>query len=322
MLSEILFAVALVATASQEPKLGDFTIAPEQLENESVAYQTIPRLPLIPDKILPPKRKEESLGIELNVKSAAVVDTRSGTILWEKNAHQKLPIASITKLMTTSVFFDSSPNLDNLKTLEAQENDVGGAKFSTGQGTQLTLRNTLFITLNGSANNTARSLAHATGMNDEDFVKAMNAKAVTLNMAESAFADPTGLNPKNVSTAEDLLKLASYIFQREEVRQATSIPSYTFIIPNTEEERTVKGTNKFLIHSFLNETPYKIVAAKTGYTEEAGFCLIQETSYEGKGSVIAVVLGANDEQSRAQEMKKLTNWIFENYVWQNESSKR
>ena len=235
-------------------------------------------------------------------------------IIGEKKVGKKFWVASITKLMAAAVFLDHNPGWDKVKAFEGNENDVIGAKFTVGDGVAFTVKDMFYVMLTGSANNAARAIAHTTGLTEEDFTKAMNAKALELGMENSSFVEPSGLDHRNISTARDLAKLATYIFQNEDVRTATTIPNHQLKATNADEERTVKATNK-LLKTYLDEAPYAITAAKTGYTEEAGFCLVQQTKMEGKGEVLVVVLNSETEATRASDMKSLTNWAFENYQW-------
>lgn len=316
MVIDILISLAISnALIAPPPAAADvFFSTPNMATDKHIDYRSTERLPVNGDLVRPPRKIRDSLGVEVDAKAAAIVDVDSGVILWEKNADKRLPIASITKLMTAAVFLDHNPGWDKLKAFEGNENDVIGAKFTVGSGVSFTVKDMFYVMLTGSANNAARAIAHTTGLSDEDFVTAMNVKAAELGLTDSSFVEPTGLSHENISTAQDLAKLATYIFQNEDVRQATTIPEHKLKAANADEDRTVKATNK-LLKTYLDEVPYNILAAKTGYTEEAGYCLVQETEMAGKGKVLVVVLNSSSENARATDMKALTNWAFENYEW-------
>lgn len=262
-----------------------------------------------------PKKVGTSLGVVISAKTAIIVDATSGVILWQKEPDQKFPIASLTKLMTTAVFLENNPGWDKVKALEADENALSGAKFSVGNGVKLRVEDLLFVTLTGSANNTALALARSSGLVDEDFVSRMNAKAQELGMFNSVFVEPTGLARENISTVTDLAKLANTVFSEPRVQQATAITEHKLKTIEPEEERTVKGTNK-LLKTYLDEAPYDILASKTGYTEEAGFCLIQKIRHQDKGELLIVLLGAPTERDKHHDMKALIDWTFQEYSFE------
>jgi len=137
----------------------------------------------------------------------------------------------------------------------------------------------------------------------------MNQKAKDLGMNQSVFLDPTGLEVGNLATAADIFKLARAAFARPEIRDATSRADYSFSIVNAPRQYRVENTNK-LLKSYL-----KIIAGKTGYLDEAGYCLASQVKGPMGQEVIIVVLGSDSETGRFQELKSLAQWSFDNYVW-------
>ncbi|OGY79592.1 MAG: hypothetical protein A3B74_02340 [Candidatus Kerfeldbacteria bacterium RIFCSPHIGHO2_02_FULL_42_14] len=301
--------------------LPEFFETPTLLASDMLEYRST--TPLVNATVNQPvvvaKKVGKNLGAVISAKAAIIVDVHSGVILWQKEPDRKLPIASLTKLMTTAVFLENNPGWDQVKALEADENALAGAKFSVGNGVKLSLADLFFVTLTGSANNTALALARSTGFSDEVFVERMNEKAREFGMSNSVFKEPTGLDRENSSTVTDLARLALYVFSDARVQRATSIKEHKLKTIEPEDERTVKGTNK-LLGTYLDHDPYDIVASKTGYTEEAGFCLIQETRQQEKGDVLIVILGSPTEKDKHQDMKALVDWVFREYTWQVSSS--
>ena len=147
-----------------------------------------------------------------NLKSSAalVIDLEDGSTLYGKNTQSKTPIASITKLMTSMVVLDA--NLPPDETIYIDAADYDSIKHTTsrlGMGTGLSRREMLRLALMSSENRAAASLGRAYPGGSEAFVAAMNRKAVELGMFNTRFVDPTGLSSENVSTAEDLVKMAA-----------------------------------------------------------------------------------------------------------------
>jgi D-alanyl-D-alanine endopeptidase (penicillin-binding protein 7) len=263
-------------------------------------------VPAPPVKVVP-----ESLGVELTASSAALVDVRSGSILFSKGADRIVPIASITKLMTAIVVLDAGPDWDAVLTITPADDRYEGLPYLK-VGETMTVREAFDAALAGSLNNGALALARSTGLDDAAFAARMNAKARELGMSHSRFADPSGYLPENVSTVEDLARLGLHAFGRPEIREALTRKAYSF--------RTAQGIAKnipatnALLGGFLNEGDSRIVGGKTGYTEEAGYTLVMQAQ-NGPGEVIAVVLGSPTTEDRFQDVKSLVAWGFRTFRW-------
>jgi D-alanyl-D-alanine carboxypeptidase len=163
-----------------------------------------------------------------------------------------------------------------------------------------------------SSNNSAVALARSTGFSQEEFASLMNNKALELGMNDSSFVEPTGLDPQNVSTAADIIKLAEAALDRPEITDATSQSEYTFSVLNTDRTYTLENTDR-LLNSYLD-----IKSGKTGYLDEAGYCLVSNVRGSGGQEVLVAVLGSESEESRFQEVKALAQWSYDNYIWPNE----
>lgn len=236
-----------------------------------------------------------ALDAPLAARSVIVMDVANGHVLFEKNADAVLSIASLTKLATAKTFLAQSPNMQSVVAL-LPEDQVGGAHLYSSAGETLSLRDAFYMTLVGSANNTARLLARSTEKNDDDFIAAMNAYARSLGLTHTVFQEPTGLSEHNVSTAREYALLALDAFADSRVLQATTTRAYEFTMKNTGIAHTVKTTNK------LATSDLYVTGAKTGYTDEAGYCFILKAKDRVTGSeVLVVVLGASTSFSRFDE---------------------
>lgn len=257
-----------------------------------------------------PQKASESLGIRTTAKAAIVVDRVSGTILFQKEADRELPIASLTKLMTALVFLDVRPDWEIIVRMGEGENRLEGAKLFVKDGEEIRLRDLFYSSLVGSANNATQAMVHATGLSGEVFVQKMNEKAKALGMTKTRFEEPTGLHPRNTSTARDFVKLAQTAFAVPEIQDAVVRKEYVFTTVPGEPHR-IRSQND-LLNSFLSLT-----GGKTGYTEEARHCLIVQAKNEHGYEIIAVVLGSETSDARFQEAKGLVWWAFENYRWKS-----
>jgi D-alanyl-D-alanine endopeptidase (penicillin-binding protein 7) len=261
----------------------------------------------------PIKKNETSYGIETSAKSAIVIDAGTGKVLFENDADKKMPMASLTKLMTVMVFLDQTPNLDEEVTIQPKDEPEENIKSMLEPGDKFTKRELLQVLLVASSNQAGNALARSS-MDPDEFVRLMNKKAKELNLKNTQFTDPTGYDPKNVSTAKDVAMM---------MREAAKYPEVQSVTPQNQTQikgRVTKRTYLFkstnlLLTSFLNKAPYQVTAGKTGTLPEAGFCFAQTTKNKEGNAVISVVLGSDNHFSRFQDVKGMTYWAFENYEW-------
>lgn len=317
ILSILLIFTPFVASSpvSTETTVSDSrdVVAMEELstsQNEGDSQQfNLPRAePRAPQK----KEDSRSIGILTTSKSALVFDEGTGTVLFAKNPQEKIPLASLTKLMTVLVFLDKEPNWDKKIRLTRADDREGGIVYARSPE-EVTVKDLFNMALVGSVNNAAIALARSTGLEQKDFVAEMNKKAETLGLKNTTFADPTGLLPENQGTARDVAKLLAAALEREEVKAATLQKRYVFSPVNSEKIYYVKSTDE-LLWSFLNDDPYNFVGGKTGYIEESGYNLAVEVM-RGGHKIVAVVLGSGTAEDRFREIKGLVDWAFINYQW-------
>ena len=213
-------------------------------------------------------------------------------VIFKKNSGKKLPIASLTKLMTAIVVLDNY-DLSDIVTVNKAADLQDPMKQDVKLGDAMPAKNFLDIMLIESSNKSAYALSELMGT--QKFVDLMNQKAKSLGLKNTFFEDPTGLSPQNVSTASDLIELAEYIFKNYpkiadiSMVKELYIPTFGTAL-NTDE--------------LLGEMP-NIVFGKTGFTIEAKGCLLLVLDNpKNNNYLINVILGADD---RFSEMKKLVN---------------
>lgn len=254
--------------------------------------------------VLPPITK----GINPPVVSARAVlvkDLSSGEMLYEKNAKERLPIASTTKIMTALVaslyFAQNSPV--TIKTAAG----TTGASAGLMEGEILSFRSILYAMLLNSGNDAAYSIAENYPGGVAGFVKAMNDKANSLNLIGTHFDNPAGFDsPKHFSSAEDLSKISE---------EALKIPDLQKIFATKETQ--VTSLDKKLSHKLFNLNKLLsqisgVLGIKTGYTQNAKENLVGLVEREGH-RVLTVVLGSDD---RFGETAKLIEWAYQNFIWQ------
>lgn len=268
-----------------------------------------------------------SLGPTITAQSALVVDLESGDVKFSKNSHEILPIASIVKLMTALVFLENrEKSWDDMITVEESDLIIQKESPYTGRlekkiqstlepvglhiqtGDRLTARDIFYGGLIKSANNAMQILSRTVHVDEgKTFVDLMNAKAQELGMRNTHFIEPTGLSPKNYSTAQDLINLISASMAREEIITATSNSVYDITIINadgTTRYERIYSTNK-LLGSFI-----KITGAKTGYLDESGYCFAGLSEYNNQ-KLAVIILGAASDYDRFQEVKSLVWWSID-----------
>lgn len=264
------------------------------------------RLPSVPERPLP--SLDAAKAPALSAAAAGVWDPTYERMLFAKNAAVAHPIASITKLMTVLVALERGVALDANLTITSDDNDPEGTRLPVRNGAVLSVHDLLAATLIESANNAAEALVRATGIPEHEFVAAMNGRAAGLHLGRTRFTDVTGLGPKNVSTVEDLVRLARAAFAQPLVQQATTMPSYDIRDQATKRTITIRSTNQL-----LGTIPF--VAAKTGYTDAAGGAMVSRLRGHDNRELVIIVLGSQNQQSRFNDTKALAEWAFANTVW-------
>jgi D-alanyl-D-alanine endopeptidase (penicillin-binding protein 7) len=237
-------------------------------------------------------------------RSAAVLvmDELDGTVLYARQAHEVMPVASITKLMTALVVLEAGQPLDEVLTILPADREHTKASASRLQvGTELTRGELLHLALMSSENRAAQALGRAYPGGLSAFVKQMNAKARALGMKSSRFVDPTGLSSGNVATAADLAKLV-IAASREPL-----IGEYS-----TSEKLTVKVGRQMLefrnTNSLTSKDDWDISVQKTGYTQDAGQCLVMKATIQQRPTVM-VLLNSFGKLTRVADARRIRRWM-------------
>ena len=238
----------------------------------------------------------------LRSQAALVVDQQSGEVLLGKNMQSKLPIASLTKLMTAIVMLDA--DLDPNGLAQVTQADVDRLRRSPSRlqvGTVLTRDELLHLALMASENRAASALASSFPGGRDSFVLAMNLKAQLLGMSGTRFEDATGLSGGNVSTAEDLGKLVQAAHAYPKIREYSTSTSYQIKVGR----RTMRfgNTNRLIMN-----TRWDIGLSKTGYISEAGRCLVMQVTLAGR-SIIIVLLDSWGKYTRVSDAIRIRQWL-------------
>jgi D-alanyl-D-alanine carboxypeptidase (penicillin-binding protein 5/6) len=259
---------------------------------------------LLPTPAPYPVNKGVSEPPSLSAHSLMALDANSMVTLYEKEANLRLLPASTTKIMTALVVLEHYP-LDQVLTVK--EMKVDGNQIKLLPGERITVENLLYGTLVGSGNDAALVLAENFPGGTEAFVEAMNQKAKDLGLLDTHFTNPIGLDKAgHYSTAKDLAKLTVEAIKNSVFLRIVSTSAVAISDVTGEINHFLKNTNE-LIGKLEG-----VRGVKTGWTQNAGECLITLTERNGE-KVVTVVLGSQD---RFGETQKLIEWIFTNFSWE------
>ncbi|MCU4392732.1 D-alanyl-D-alanine endopeptidase PBP7/8 [Acinetobacter parvus] len=240
----------------------------------------------------------------VNARAALVMDAQTGEVLYSKNSKMSVPIASITKLMTAVVTADARLNMSEEITLQSIDFAGAGGKNSSSTlrvGDTMNRAEALLFALMKSENPAAAALARTYPGGRPAFIAAMNAKAKQLGMSSTRFAESTGLDPHNISSARDLGILVSAASQYGLIRQFSTTPAYDFNLGY----RMLKSNNT---NALVRNGGWNINLSKTGYINEAGRCVVMHTTVNSRPAVV-VLLGASSSQARTNDATNLLNWV-------------
>ena len=292
------------------------------LDLDKVAFQKIASLgdgviDVEVEPIFIPEENGRVLGIktsntvsELEVlsKSALIFDATTNSVLVEKNSTTTLPLASLTKLVTISVFLDTEPDFAKIVSYSEKDNEITwehvdkneSARLRIADGDELSIKDLFLSTLMASTNNTAETLVRISGLSRSDFIKKMNYKVAAWGATNTKFIEPTGLAPENVSTAADYVIITKNVLQDSKVKEAMMLKEYKFETLKEHNKKTIKNTNDLLYSDFY------VTGGKTGYLDEAGYCLMARINTKDNHELIGVIFGA---QTRDQSFAELSDLL-------------
>lgn len=238
----------------------------------------------------------------LKSQAALVIDQESGEILLGKNAESKLPIASLTKLMTAIVTLDAELDQDEPVTIAKADVDrLRGSHSRLQVGTTLTRDEMLHLALMASENRAASAIANSYPGGKDSCVLAMNLKAQLLGMSGTRFEDGTGLSGRNVSTAQDLAKLVQAAHAYPKIRDFTTSTSAQVQVGR----RMMRFGNT---NNLTRSSHWDIGLSKTGYIAEAGRCLVMQVTLAGR-SIIIVLLDSWGKYTRVGDATRIRQWL-------------
>jgi len=242
--------------------------------------------------------------LQLASSKAVVFDAQTGQVLYAKNPDREAPIASITKLMTAMVVLDAGLPMDEMLVIGKADVDTLKRTYSRLQiGTRQSRKEMLRLALMASENRAASALGRPYPGGREAFIAAMNDKAGGLQMTHTHFADSTGLSRENVSSAGDLVLMAQAASDYALIREFTTTVQRTVRFPKPRYTLDFLNTNRL-----VRAGSWDIELSKTGFTNEAGRCLVMKTRV-GNRPLVMVLLDSQGKLTPLGDANRIKRWL-------------
>lgn len=245
---------------------------------------------------------------KINSRSAVVYDRKSKKVIWGKKENERRPMASTTKIMTAIVVLENA-NLDDTVIVSKKAAGTGGSRLGLKTGDKITINNLLYGLLLVSGNDAAVALAEHVSGSVESFAEKMNQKAEEMNLEDTHFIVPHGLDMENhYTTALELAEMADYAMNNKKFAE---------IVATKVKTINISGRSKSLINTNeLLGNLEGVNGVKTGFTNGANRCLVTSVSRNGM-NVIAVVLGADTKKDRTRDSVEIIEYAYKNYTIYN-----
>ncbi|MBD9097794.1 MAG: D-alanyl-D-alanine carboxypeptidase [Ruminococcaceae bacterium] len=239
--------------------------------------------------VLPFAVSASAVSAEVSAQAAVLLDMRSGRVYYEKNADERLSMASTTKMVSALVVLESGMDLDEEFTVDENAILVEGTSMGLQKGDRATLRTLCYGMLLASGNDAANAAAVRVGKTIKGFCALMNEKAEQLGLTQTHFATPSGLdNEEHYTTARELGKIAQHAMQNETFREICGQMSATVSYGNPPYRRTLYNHNR-LLRAYAGT-----IGIKTGFTKKSGRCLVSAAQRSGVELICVTLNAPND----------------------------
>ena len=255
--------------------------------------------------------------LKVNAKSALMIETNTGKIIYEDNINEQNYPASVTKILTAILTIENCELDDTATVTQTAISNIpeGYVVAPLYVGEQIKIEDLLYALMLKSSNDAAYVLAEHVGGSVDGFSDIMNKKAKEIGCKNSHFVNPNGIhNPEHYTTAYDMYLISKYAMENETFAKIVSTYKHTLPATNKypNKDRIMENTNSFInpSSSYYNES---VKGIKTGTTDQAGNCLITDSAQNGL-EFITVVLGAQTSNSKFSETQKMIDYAFKNYT--------
>jgi D-alanyl-D-alanine carboxypeptidase (penicillin-binding protein 5/6) len=256
------------------------------------------------------ENEKKSTELAHEARSAVLIERDTGQVLYDKNSHEQLPPASMTKIMTMLLIMERLEQgklkmSDKVRTSEYAAS-MGGSQIFLEPGEEMTVEEMLKGIAIASGNDASMAMAEHLEGSKEEFVNRMNEKAKELGLKDTVFKNPTGLPEEgHVSSAHDMALMAKELMKYEKITEFTGTYE-DYLRENTDKKFWLVNTNR-LIKFYPG-----VDGVKTGFTQEAKYCLTASAK-KGNMRVIAVVFGASTPKERNAQVTRMLDYAFSQY---------
>lgn len=280
-----------------------------------VAIEKIPTGSSSDTAVAPTRALTSSSDITIDSKAALVLNSADNEILWSKGENTEIPLASLTKLVALKTFLDTKPDLKKVVTYSVADEQKNALYVLPGESArlklldkdQISIKDLVYSSLIGSTNNTVETLVRVSGISRNDFIARMNSNAAKWGATHTHFIEPTGLSPKNITTPADYAIIARQIFLDSFIAEVTVLPKYSLTTVNTKRVHSFNNTN-----TLAREKDSPLLGSKTGYLNEAGYCLATKWPTTKDKNIIVVLFGAPNRTASVEDTKKLVAFAEKN----------
>ncbi|EKD43881.1 MAG: Penicillin-binding protein 7 [uncultured bacterium] len=258
--------------------------------------------------------KKDAAVCDVKLTSVAVIlmDDKTDTVLFEKNADTVRPMASISKLMSALVLIDLNP--DWKKIIEITPDVYDNNSHFVNVGEKFSMDDLWNVALIGSSNSAINALVYGAGITKTQFVVKMNEKAQDLRLRTLRFVEPTGLDEHNVGSSRDIARMLKYALANDKIFNSLQTAEY-YVQPIGQKPRRVWTTDWLLTKWVPNKFGDFTIAGKTGFIDSSKYNFAVRIENGGKRAIRTVVLGADTYEARFSEARDLANWAFDHYAW-------
>lgn len=267
--------------------------------------------------IIPLAKNDKPFSEELSAASAYAIDDNTDTVLFEKNADEVRPLASITKLMSMLVLSDLPVEWATTTIIQKEDCEDNGKQIMPGE--KFTMNDLWNLALIASSNGAVNALVRSTGFSQEQFVELMNRKAKDLKLTSAQFVEPTGLDAGNKANARDVAVLLKESTRFNKICKAMGTSEYYARPINSTKARRVWTTNWLLTDWIPNDFVNSDMAGKTGYIVDSGYNFTVRLSNNNGHAIRVVVLGATTTEARFTEARDIATWVFDHYLWPSDA---
>ncbi|MCK5416376.1 serine hydrolase [Candidatus Parcubacteria bacterium] len=261
------------------------------------------------NKILKVFKDGAKIQPEINASSGIIYNETKNEILWSKNMNDRRRLASLTKLVFAKVFLDTKPDLEKIVSYSIKDEEITfkhvdydyeAVKLKISDNTKISIIDLLYASLLESTNNTVETLVRVSGLERTEFINRMNNLAKECEANSTIFADPTGLSIENYSTVYDYTKLMKNIMQNSLISEITKQKKYYIPVRG----KWMQNRNDIVRWDWFQN----VTVSKTGYLNEAGYCLVMGIKNEDNDDITVVVFNSETEAERNRDVLTLLDY--------------